>query len=332
MRKSWKNWICVALAAAMTIGMSMSVLAVEKIDKVTITFSYDEEPKSGESVGSVKANTSSNQFYIDNVEYINDVDTWSVGDLPVVRVDLTARDGYKFSYTSKSHFSLSGCNAEFDRAKIYDDGVTMELKVELKRVGGKLSEVENYEWVGTTAVWDSLEGAKSYEVRLYKDEKSVTTVTTNNTSYNFGSYITREGSYAFKVRAISDYNNRAGEWTDFSDDYYVDEDNVSYHGGGGSWQQNQRGWWYAYAGGGYPKNEWKQINSVWYYFNWEGYMLTGWQNISGNWYYLDGNGAMTTGWQYINGNWYYMDRSGAMYANRQTPDGYYVNASGARVN
>ena len=61
-------------------------------------------------------------------------------------------------------------------------------------------------------------------------------------------------------------------------------------------------------------------------------MASGWLNDGGNWYYLDGSGVMQTGWQYINGNWYYMDRSGAMYANRQTPDGYYVNASGARVN
>ena len=79
-----------------------------------------------------------------------------------------------------------------------------------------------------------------------------------------------------------------------------------------NWRQNQRGWWYEYAGGGYPKNEWKQINNAWYYFNWEGYMLTGWQNINNNWYYLSGSGAMLTGWQYINNNWYYLDGSGVM--------------------
>lgn len=353
MKRCWKNWICVAMAAVMTVGMGMTVFAADtKIDKVTVSFSYGEEPKSGDSVGDVKATTGSNEFYIDNAEYTNDVDTWSVGDRPTVRVDLTAKDGYKFSYTSKSHFSLSGCSAEFNKAKIYDDGTTMELTVYLKRIGGKLSEVENIEWVGTTAVWDRMEGAKSYEVRLYRDERSIETIPTTNTSYDFGSYLTKEGSYAFKVRAISDYNNRAGEWTDFSDDYYIDEDNVKYYSGSGNWRQNQRGWWYEYAGGGYPKNEWKQINNAWYYFNWEGYMLTGWQNINNNWYYLSGSGAMLTGWQYINnnwyyldgsgvmltgwqhinGNWYYMDRSGEMFANRQTPDGYYVNASGARVN
>lgn len=348
-----KSWMCIILAAAMSLGMGITAMAADtKIDKVTVSFSYDEEPKSGDSVGNVHAKTASNEFYIDNAEYINDVDTWAVGDRPVVRVDMTARDGHKFSYTSKSHFSLSGCSAEFKRAKIYDDGVTMEMEVYLKRIGGKLSEVENIEWVGTTAVWDSMEGAKSYEVRLYKDERSVTTVSTTSTSYDFGGYITKEGSYAFKVRAISDYNNRAGEWTDFSDDYYVDEYSAAYHSGNGRWMQNQRGWWYQYDNGTYPANTWKQINNAWYYFNHEGYMLTGWQNINNVWYYLGGNGVMMTGWQFINGQWYYMDgngamltgwqniggkwyfldRSGAMYANTWTPDGYFVDASGARVN
>ena len=348
-----KGWACLVLAAVMTVGMGMTAFAADtKIDKVTVSFSYDEEPKSGDSVGNVSAKTSSGEFYIDNAEYTNDVDTWSVGDRPIVRVDLSAKDGHKFSYTSKSHFSLSGCSAEFKKAKIFDDGQTMELEVYLKRIGGKLSEVENYEWMGTTAVWDSLEGAKSYEVRLYRDEKSVTTATTTITSYDFGSFITREGSYAFKVRAISDYNNRAGEWTDFSDDYYVDEDNYNFNNGSGRWMQNQTGWWYQYNGGGYPSNTFKQINGAWYYFNRDGYMLTGWQYIDNKWYYLgfngammtgwqyindrwyylDGSGVMLTGWQYINGNWYYMDNSGAMWANTWTPDGHYVNASGARTN
>ena len=40
---------------------------------------------------------------------------------------------------------------------------------------------------------------------------------------------------------------------------------------------------------------------------------------------------MATGWNNINEVWYYMDANGVMYANAWTPDGHYVNASGARV-
>ena len=151
------------------------------------------------------------------------------------------------------------------------------------------------------------------------------------------------------MRGISEYNDRSGEWSEDSDDYYVDEDEAVYSGTG-AWQHDGIGWWYAYTGGGYPANCWKVINGAYYYFDRSGYMLTGWQFIDGDWYYLapigamttgwqlvnnvwyymDGSGAMQTGWNYINGAWYYMDASGAMYANTMTPDGHYVDATGAR--
>lgn len=73
------------------------------------------------------------------------------------------------------------------------------------------------------------------------------------------------------------------------------------------WKQNSIGWWYLNSGGGYPQNEWKQIDGAWYYF--------------------DANGYMTTGWQYIKGSYYYMTVSGSMAAN-QWCNGYWLNADG----
>ena len=73
-------------------------------------------------------------------------------------------------------------------------------------------------------------------------------------------------------------------------------------------------------------DQWK-----WYYLDASGAMTTGWQYIRNRWYYMDASGAMTTGWQYINGKWYCMDSNGVMYANTWTPDGRYVDASGALV-
>ena len=57
------------------------------------------------------------------------------------------------------------------------------------------------------------------------------------------------------------------------------------------WQENEKGYWYNYGNGTYPKNEWKEIDGKSYYFGEDGYM---WED-----------------------SW--------------TPDGYYVNASGAWV-
>ena len=55
-----------------------------------------------------------------------------------------------------------------------------------------------------------------------------------------------------------------------------------------------------------------------------------------NWYYLhdkkDGSrGYMYTGWHQINGSWYYFEKNGRMLAGTTTPDGFYVDASGAWI-
>ncbi len=372
-RKRVRIWAA-ALTALMVFGTAATAWAddTEKIDKVSLKFSYesDAEPETGDEVGTIHVTTDSKEFYVDYAEYTNDTDIWTVGDVPEVRVELIAEDGYRFSYRSESHFSLSGCNADFKKASIQDDGSYMEVTVELKRIGGKLEGAENLEWSGRTAVWDELEGAKSYEVKLYRDERLVDTVETASTSYNFSGYMTEEGDYSFRVRAIANYNDRAGEWSEYSDDYYVDEDEVSNSPGSG-WRQDTAGWWYVRSNGTYPVSCWEQINGAWYRFNSSGYMLTGWQYIDNAWYYLNSSGAMLTGWQYINGawyylnpsgvmltgwqningawyclnpsgvmltgwqaingKWYYMDGNGVMYANRMTPDGHYVDGSGAMV-
>ena len=312
-------------------------------------------------------------YTVENAEYTNaeEKDVWTVGDVPEVKVELYAEDGYRFSYTSSSHFSVSGGGADFKRARIYDDGDYIEVYVELDRIGGKLEGASGLDWNDTTATWDEIEGAKSYEVRLLRDDKTVTTVETTGTSYNFGGYFNEEGDYTFRVRAIASYNNRAGDWSDDSDTLYIDEDEVGRYGGSGRWVQDTRGWWYAYDTGGYPTNGWMQIGGLWYLFDNSGYMLTGWQRKDGDWYYMNPSGAMLTGWQAINGAWYYLNPSGvmqtgwqaingawyymnssgvmltgwqnlggqwyylgtngAMYANTWTPDGYYVNGSGVWV-
>lgn len=357
------------LAFAWLMGITVYA-AAEKIDTVRLTFSCDPVPAAGEAPGMVTAKTSSGEFTVENAEYTNDAEIWTLGERPEVEVTLKAADGFRFSYTSSSHFRLSGCGADFIRAKIYDNGNTLILRSYLKRADGKPEEVYGLEWNGSYALWEASEeeGIKSYEVRLYRNKKLVTTVTTTKTNYDFRSYITQSGDYTFRVRAIAKYEDRAGVWSDYSEESTFSDYEAQYYGQG-SWIQNQTGWWYRYHNGDYPVNCWKNINDTWYYFNQDGYMLsgwqyiggywyylgsngammhggwhfingywyylnqdgvmlTGWQDINGSWYYLNQDGVMLTGWQDINGDWYYLDGNGAMYANRLTPDGYYVDGSG----
>lgn len=306
--------------------------AAERIDNARITFSYDQAPKAGEAPGTVAAATTSKEFTVESAEYANDTDRWTLGDRPEVTVILNAADGYRFYYTSSSHFKLSGCGAEFRKAKVLDGGNSLRLEVYLKRVEGRPDQAQSLEWDGSYAMWDEIDGVKHYEVRLYRNKTLVTTVTTANTVYDFRSDITRGGDYTFRVRGIARYDGKAGSWSDYSDESTFSNYEAENYGKG-SWIQNQRGWWYRYHNGDYPVSCWKNIDGAWYYFNNNGYMLTGWQKIGGKWYYLETNGVMLTGWRFINGNWYYLEPSGAMATGWKNIGGpwYYLGPSGAML-
>ena len=89
------------------------------------------------------------------------------------------------------------------------------------------------------------------------------------------------------------------------------------------------GSWYYLKDSGSMATGWLKDGSTWYYLNKSGSMATGWVKDNGSWYYLKDSGAMATGWIKDNGKWYYLASSGKMLRNTYTPDGYYVDGSGA---
>ena len=79
---------------------------------------------------------------------------------------------------------------------------------------------------------------------------------------------------------------------------------------------------------GQPASGWEQDGSSRYYFD-AGIPRTDWQKIDNLWYYLGDDGVMQTGWvEMEEGVWYYLYDDGHMASNEETPDGYYVDASG----
>ena len=129
---------------------------------------------------------------------------------------------------------------------------------------------------------------------------------------------------------------------------------------GGTWQTTAGGWQYLADNGQPVAGSWIVDNGQDYRIHENGIMATGWyQDMAdgGRWYYLDPqSGAMRTGWTFDNGSWYFLDtriggprggmltgwqwidgkcyyldpaRGGAMAAGTTTPDGYWVDASGA---
>lgn len=100
------------------------------------------------------------------------------------------------------------------------------------------------------------------------------------------------------------------------------------------WQRVSGKWYYLDSVNGDMKSEWQFVNGKWYYLDKvNGDMKADWQLVKGKWYYLDPvNGDMKTGWQQIRGKWYYMDtKNGDCLINTFTPDGYWVDGSGAWV-
>ena len=89
------------------------------------------------------------------------------------------------------------------------------------------------------------------------------------------------------------------------------------------------GSWYYLKDSGSMATGWLKDGGTWYYLNKSGSMATGWVKDNGFWYYLRDSGSMAIGWVKDNGKWYYLASSGKMLRNTYTPDGYYVDASGA---
>lgn len=79
---------------------------------------------------------------------------------------------------------------------------------------------------------------------------------------------------------------------------------------------------------------WEQRDGKWVYFESDESLKTGWFNDIANsaWYYFDESGIMvTSSWVESSGKKYYLADDGKMMANAVTPDGVYVDNSGAAI-
>ena len=70
------------------------------------------------------------------------------------------------------------------------------------------------------------------------------------------------------------------------------------------------GIWFRNPDGSFPAAEWMYIRDAWYYFDEQGYLAV-------------------NRWIEWKGRWYCVAADGRMYADCRTPDGYYVDGSGA---
>jgi len=100
------------------------------------------------------------------------------------------------------------------------------------------------------------------------------------------------------------------------------------------WNENADGWWYCtdVQNGYYYKDVWRKIENEWYYFDNKGYAKqnTWFRDTDNKWYWLQVNCVMAKSkWLWIDGECYCFDSHGVLYINQKTPDGYYVDETGA---
>ena len=249
-----------------------------------------------------------------------------------------------------------------------DSGRKLTVKVELPKLeheAGYYEDalvVEGVEFDSDTGMgyWEENEYADRYEVKIYRNDAYVGGVfKTTELDYDFSKYFTRKGDYYFSVRGVRDKKGSSddykSEWTD-SEEFYVeyeeakeirlyggygdskaDSETTTVTGNGptsssknntatyngplgktesvtGGWMQNANGWWWCNPDRTYPANTWKEINGLWYYFDQNGYCLMN------SWIQSKESGL-----------WYYCGETGAMWTSRRTPDGYYVDSTGAWI-
>ncbi|MEG7531276.1 MAG: N-acetylmuramoyl-L-alanine amidase family protein, partial [Hungatella sp.] len=236
--------------------------------------------------------------------------------------------------------------------------------VKLNGVKGQYLAPDEAYWKGSgygNAVWSMYSENKdfasgAYDVYLYHGSSVKKRLEAyEGTSYNFYPYMTKAGTYHFKIRTVpkteaaKKYGTKS-EWV-VSDEVYVGAESVS--DGSGQTDDNGSGvsptgqvgwilqdavWYYRYPDSTYQKDSWLKLKDKWYLFDKDGKMLTGWQNKNGQTYFLKETGDMQTGWIKGGEKWYYLNPSpqgieGAMCKGwvQMTDKIYYMDSTGAMV-
>lgn len=319
MKRNGKRLTVMALALTAAAAVSLVSFGKENRTKIgTIGLTFSSGIQAGQSGGSVDVELNAAGCSIDDVEVVNEGDCWLGGDRPKVEVSLSADSGYYFSKSGKSAFAFGGDKAAYVSGPIREDKSQMVLTVMLDKLKADDEDLAvgglSWDQVNGIATWNSMNIAKTYRVRLYRQSGASTddgigpVYTVNENSFDFSDKFPKAGSYYFKVKAV-DARNNGGDWEESSYMEVTDQDLVRLSG---QWKGDDRGWWFVNPDGSGTKNNWQYIHGKWYFFDGEGYMKTGW--IS---------------WK---DKLYYCDSSGAMLADTVTPDGCLVGADGARLN
>lgn len=186
----------------------------EPIDEIHLIFESDIE--TGGSSSEVEVTTEDDEYSVEGVEVVNASGDWAGGVRPRLEIYLCAEDRYYFSDTTEEMFEFSGDDAEYVSAKKRERGTELVLTVRLKALDREDLSVDGVRWNKRSgaATWEENPAARGYEVRLYRGNDLVTSLTlrsSSETSCYFFSQMKESGNYYFEVCAIGSGSQR-GEW------------------------------------------------------------------------------------------------------------------------
>lgn len=220
----WKRGISCLLAAAMlTSAVPLAVQANEKvISSVTIRVKSSDleigDRLPDISIGTDDQETSGEVYIYETTEKYDIADAeWvtsenkdlTIGEEPKMKVWLTPGSDKDTDYYFKGTYGSSNVTVSggsFISAK--RDGSDLVVTLRIKPIKGTYGAPEEAYWQDSglgKAKWRKSEAADSgtFEVVLYRGSSEVKRLKEyKGTSYNFYPYMTREGTYSFKVRTV----------------------------------------------------------------------------------------------------------------------------------
>ncbi|MCD8084320.1 MAG: N-acetylmuramoyl-L-alanine amidase family protein [Clostridiales bacterium] len=292
------------------------------------------------SSGDICVTNSYDKYSIVDAEWVTSTSkTMEVGDTPTMKVTLSPNSIGDYDYRFKGSYKSSNVTIKKGTfVSASKSGSNLVVKLKVKAIEGTFGEPEDVYWKDNTmgtAKWSAPDDGDTgkYQAELRRGSTKIFSKTTTSRSYNFYPYMTKEGTYTFRVRTIAktsddeDYG-KSSDWVE-SDELYIAEEDVSDGTGQESadgsesaepgaasagnttvgWQYISDAWYYYYPDGTYAASGWLSVNGIDYLFGSDGRMLTGWQNINGQTYYIEESGAMRTGWIEWNRQWYYANET-----------------------
>lgn len=316
-----------ALGIVLAAGMAFGAQAGELKRIGSISLQFEGEIRPGDSFGDedMEITASGSKYTVEGYEILNGGFVWESYMEPVLRVTLSASEGYYFPYLDRDQVRLKGEGALYRRGSAGRGGDAYTLEVVLDSLDHYLGELSGVS-LGADGVasWNEAEGAGSYEVRVFRDGEFVGGAgETKETRMSCWEKLSRAGTYQVQVRAVNQADpDIKGPWVQspplavdaamaagFQGRPAVQADGSVVHA---RWRQSADGrWWYDNGDGTWPAGEWKEIQGKRYFFDEQGYMKTGW--------FL---------WE---GRWYYCTETGYMLKDCITQDGYWLGLDGAMI-